>query len=179
MAVMATAAALGHAAVRQLTAAELRPDQELPADVEAEVDAVWDRFLAVFGSRRHCFDDLALRLVPEVDGGDARYLVAEARIEIEIPTSPARFRDSLAHELAHHVEHTCGAFGDLRRELASLPELRGRDWDDPELPWEERPTELWAETVVELVTGDRVRTARRFDLPAGAGASVSAWAADG
>ena len=80
--------------------ADLEPEQELPADVRAEVDTTWAAFLDVFGSRRRCFGDVALRLVGDVDGGDARYDLDEALIEIEIPTSPARFRESLAHELA-------------------------------------------------------------------------------
>jgi hypothetical protein len=174
------AAAVGAAsfvAVRRITAADLVTDQDLPADVRAEVDTTWAAFLEVFGPRRHCFDDVRLRLVGEVGGGDARYLPDGRRIEIEIPTSPARFRDSLAHELAHHVEHSCGAFGELRREFAALPGLAGRDWNDEDDRWEDRPAELWAEAAVELVTGTRVRTGRTFDLPTGSTEIVAAWAA--
>lgn len=179
LAAVVVAGLIGHATVRWATGADLHVDQDLPPDVRAEVDTTWDRFLAVFGSRRHCFDDVTLRLVPDVEGGDARYLVAEARIEIEIPTSPARFRDSLSHELAHHVEHTCGAFAELRAELSALPDLADRGWDGADLPWDERPTELWAETAVQLMTGDRVRTGRRFELPDGAEAAVAGWAGAG
>ena len=169
----------GWTGVRHWTAAELVAPQDLPADVRAEVDGAWTDFLAVFGSRRHCFDDVSLVLVAAVDGGDARYLPAEARIEIEIPTSPRRFRDSLIHELAHHVEHTCPAFAALRAELIAILGPDDPPWSDEADPWAERPSELWAETAVELVAGERVRTGRTVELPDGWTAAVARWATGG
>jgi hypothetical protein len=155
--------------------ADLEPEQDLPPEVRAEVDATWGAFLAVFGPRRHCFGDVALLLVADVEGGDARYDVEAGRIEIEIPTSPARFRDSLAHELAHHVEHTCAAFGSLRAEFSALPGVDGAPWTTAER-WRETPSELWAETAVQLVNGRRVRHGWAMPLPPGATDVVARWA---
>jgi hypothetical protein len=157
--------------------AQLRPEQDLPADVEAEVDATWARFLDVFASRQRCFDDVSLRLVTDLDRGDARYVIDEVRIEIAIPTSPRRFRESLVHELAHHVEHTCPAFGSLRRDLGALPAFAAV-WTAGER-WQDVPSELWAETAVEVVNGERVRHGRGMPLPAGAADLVAAWARSG
>ncbi|MDH3679585.1 MAG: hypothetical protein OEV40_06480 [Acidimicrobiia bacterium] len=176
LAMVALVAGLGgYGTVRRSQVATLRAEQDLPTDVRAEVDATWDRFEAVFGARRRCYEDVTLLLVSELDGGDARYLIDDARIEIKIPTSPHRFRDSLAHELAHHVEHTCSAFDELRRDFQDLPAVSDGDWSTGHR-WQEVPSELWAETVVELVNGERVRYGRTMPLPVGAIDAVQAWA---
>lgn len=178
-ALAAAIALAGPGAAQPARTAELVAEQELPADVRAEVDARWADFVAVFGSRARCFRDVSLLLVDDVEGGDARYVVDRARIEIAVPTSPARFRESLVHELAHHVEHTCPAFGELRHELAALPELVGRPWSGGDQAWSDTPAEHWAEAVVEVVDGRRVRHGRDMPLPDGATALVRAWASDG
>lgn len=161
--------------VRHLGRAELHTEQDLPADVRAEIDTVWNDFSNMFGEHRNCYDDVTLLLVSEVEGGDARYVIPDARIEIKIPTSPARFRDSLAHELAHHVEHTCGRFADLKADYQRLPGVDGDSWSSGPT-WQETPSELYAETVVELINGERVRHGRSMPLPPGATSLVASWA---
>lgn len=138
--------------------AELIALQDVPADVRAELDLTWGHFLDRFEARTECFDDVSVELVRAVDGGDARYVVDENLIEIEIPTTPARFRESLAHELGHHIEHTCSDFAALRDELQPLLGGPDRAWAGGEV-WEETPSELWAEAVVQLVNGERIRHA--------------------
>lgn len=160
--------------VRVQQRAELIADQDLPADVQAVVDETWGRFIEVFGGRRRCVDDVHLVLVDQVTEGDARYLVDEHRIEIEIPTSPRRFRESLVHELAHHVEHTCGRTGELRADFGRLAGVDGPWYEGTS--WETTPSELWAETVVQVVNGERVRHRNTMPLPAGAQELVRAWA---
>jgi len=177
--VAAVAFVFGWAVIAWLTRphpGELLAEQDLPADVQAEVDAVWDRFTEVFAPRLTCFDDVSLLLVESLPEGDARYLVEEARIEILIPTSPRRFRESLAHELAHHVEHGCDAFSDLRGDFIGLPDVGCDSWFAAER-WQETPSEQWAETVVLMVNGERVRHAKTMALPDGGADLVSAWAA--
>lgn len=141
--------------------AELVVVQDVPDDVRRELAASWERFEQVFPARLTCIDEVDVVLVGEVADGDARYLRSEATIEIEIPTTPARFRESVAHELAHHVEWTCPAFSSLRREI--LLELDTDDWSTGP-SWFETPSEIWAEHVVELVDGERRR--HRDEIPA-------------
>jgi hypothetical protein len=136
--------------------ADLLLVQDVPDDVRREVGVVWGRFVDRFASRSGCFADVEVVLVREVAGGDARYVAEHARIEIRIPTTPARFRESLAHELAHHVEATCPAFAGLRSTLRPLLGGADRPWSGGEV-WAEIPSERWAEAVVELVNGERVR----------------------
>ena len=153
---------------------ELIVVQDVPSDVRAELDVTWQRFLDRFGSRRTCWTDVSVVLVADVVDGDARYVTADARIEIEIPTTPARFRESLAHELAHHVEHTCVEFETLESRL--LPALGGGDWFAGET-WDQVPSERFAEAVVELVNGERIRHAERVQVDPAVVAAISEWGA--
>ena len=166
------------ALVRRLGRAELVAEQDLPADVQVEVDLTWDRFTTVFDKHRNCYDDVSLLLVGDLEQGDARYVIDEARIEIRIPTSPRRFRESLAHELAHHLEHTCGRFTDLEDDFRALPGVDATAWSTADR-WQDTPAELWAETVVAIVNGERVRHERSMPLPPGAIELVENWADTG
>ena len=109
-----------------------------------------------------------------IDGGDARYVGDEALIEIQIPTTPARFRESLAHELAHHVERTCDDFDELQAALR--PEFGGsnRPWTGGDV-WEEIPSELWAEGVVLLLNGERLLHGDNMPIGQAAIDSIAAW----
>ena len=135
--------------------------QRAPAAVEQEVRATVADFVAVFEDRRGCIGGAELELVRELDDGDARYVPAEGLIEIAIPTSPRRFRESLVHELAHHVDHACPDADVLRSDV--MEAIGATDWTGQER-WEQRPSELWAESVVEIVLGERVRFERSIPL---------------
>lgn len=130
--------------------------QDVPAEVRSETDAVFDRFRDRFSERASCIADVSVELVRAVDDGDARYVTGERRIQIQIPTTPGRYRESLAHELAHHLERTCSEFGSLQRSLEPLLAATGVAWSGG-ATWEESPSERYAEAVVELVNGERIR----------------------
>lgn len=172
-AVVATAFVGSTLVVRWQQRAQLTAEQDLPADVRTEVDQTWERFTEVFGKQRRCMDDVRLLLVTGLAEGDARYVIDEQRIEIKIPTSPRRFRESLVHELAHHLEHTCGRFSALQSDFLAIEEVT-EPWAAGDT-WETTPSELWAETVVLVVNGERVRHERTMTLPAGAEELVRAW----
>lgn len=152
--------------------------QEVPDDVSAELATVWSSFREVFPGRLACIPDVTLFLVADVEGGDARYVPGAARIEIAIPTTPARFRESVAHELAHHLEYTCDEFGGLRDELAPL--LGGPEavWSS-DAAWAERPAERWAEHVVVLVNGERVRFEDEIEISDLVLDAITRWGAAG
>lgn len=159
----------------ELRKADLNTEQELPDDVKAEVAETWDAFVDVFGPRRRCFSDVSLLLVREVEDGDARYVVDGAVIEIQIPTSPRRFRESLVHELAHHVEYTCASFGVLRAGFAGTLGVPVDQWFSGE-DWEDVPSEKYAEAVVEVVNSERVRHVRSMPLEPELLGVVRSWA---
>lgn len=152
----------------------VRMRQRVPAAVEQEVRAAVADFVAVFEARRSCIGGAELELVRDVDDGDARYVAAEGLIEIKIPTSPRRFRESLVHELAHHVDESCPDADVLRTDVMTA--MGATDWTGQER-WEQRPSELWAESVVEIVLGERVRFERSIPLDHGVVDTARRWIA--
>jgi hypothetical protein len=140
--------------------------------VEQELRATVAEFVAVFAPRQGCTGGAELHLVREIDDGDARYVAAEALIEIEIPTSPRRFRESLVHELAHHVAHACPDADVLRADVMTA--VGAIDWNGQER-WDQRPSELWAEAVVEIVLGERIRFGRSIALDADLVRAARRW----
>jgi hypothetical protein len=148
--------------------------QDAPADVRAETAVVWDRFRDRFDARASCWDDVSVELVRSVVDGDARYVASAARIEIQIPTTPERYRESLVHELAHHVDQTCDEFDDLRSLLAPRLGASGSGWSEGAV-WHEIPAERFAESVVELVNGERVRHVDEVPVDGAIVAMVASW----
>lgn len=158
------------------SAPRLRFVQDVPDDVRRVSDATFERFLERFAGRAACVDDVSVELVRVVDGGDARYLTADRRIEIRIPTTPGRYEESLAHELAHHLERTCDEFEPLRVALAPLLGADGAAWASGPV-WEEIPSERFAEVVVELVNGVRIRHTDTVVVDPAAREIVARWGA--
>ena len=147
--------------------------QDLPDDVLAEIETVQNLFdERAPGRIDKCDPEINLLLVSEVTGGDARYLPADRLVEIEIPTSPRRFRDSLVHEIAHHLDETCQDADELRREWLSQDPLSS-GWTDG--VWEDRPSELYAETVVQAILDERARYGRTMPLPGHGPPLVASW----
>jgi len=156
----------------------LRFVQDVPADVRSETEATFARFLDRFAGRASCLDDVSVELVRGVDDGDARYLTGDRRIEIQIPTTPRRYQESLAHELAHHLERTCDEFESLRRALEPLLGGDGVPWSGGPV-WEEIPSERFAEAVVELVNGERIRHVDTMPIDSAVLDLVGRWGTDG
>lgn len=128
--------------------------QDVPDDVVAEARTAIASFAEVFAARRDCIGGSTVVLVDVVEGGDARYDRETSTIEIEIPTTPARFRESLVHELAHHVEDSCADGHRLRTAVSTAVGGPGTPWSSQRL-WADRPSEQWAEAVVALVLTER------------------------
>ncbi len=150
--------------------------QRLPPEVQQLTDQTWQSFLDVFAGKRGCIGTVELVLVDEVEGGAAEYRRSDRLIRIEIPTTPLRFPESLAHELGHHLEEACSVeqeLGSAFRTAIGSPD--GVDWRQADR-WQDRPTEHFAEAVVALVIGERHTHADLIDLSAAALDVVGAWA---
>lgn len=177
-AAVATAAVSAFLVVGSARSGESEPRllfvQDVPADVRSESNATVARFRGRFAGRASCVDDVSIELVRAVDDGDARYVTGERRIEIQIPTTPARYRESLAHELAHHLEWTCGEFGSLRVALEPLLGGDGVAWSVGPT-WQETPSERFAEAVVELVNGERIRHVDTMPVDSAALDLIARW----
>jgi len=153
--------------------------QDVPVEVTSLVDATWASFLDAFPAQRRCIGEVTLVLVRHVEGGDASFSPSERTIHIEIPTTPERFPESLAHELGHVVDRSCGgeaAVGDAFRLAQGIPATRGWSAGDH---WFDEPSEQFAETVVQIVEGRRLLHADVFDVTDDAIAIVSDWGLHG
>ena len=173
--VIATVAGLGLAS--STAQPRIQASQDLPDDVSRLTDETWVRFTEVFSAKSECLGDVTLRLVEEVADGAARYVPSSSLVEIEIPTTPPRFQESLVHELGHHLEQVCS----VQLEIgAAFREAQGfdvrREWRGGRV-WAERPSEHFAESVVQLVLGARQTHADIIELTPAAVDVVSRWAA--
>lgn len=141
----------------------IRPVQDVPADVRAAMDEAWLAIEENLAWATECAPPVELFLTRDVADGSARYRFDERVIDIEIPTSPRRFKESLVHEYAHHVDTTCVGLHELRDEFAAAQDLDPARWDDAE-EWDVTPAEHFAEAVVAVVTGDRFTHGDRISL---------------
>lgn len=149
--------------------------QGVPDDVSAIVDRTWPAFLRAFPARHECIGDVTLLLVFDVEGGAASYRPDEATIRIEIPTTPERFEESLAHELGHHLEHRCPVIPEIGTEFVAAQGMdAGVEWFHRD-PWFDSPTEHFAEAVVHVVLGERRIHADRVTLSSEAITTVRQW----
>jgi hypothetical protein len=153
--------------------------QDVPEEVQDLVDATWDSYLAAFPAQRQCIGSVTVVLVRSVEGGAASYRAADRTISVEIPTTPERFPESLAHELGHHLESACGAqerlgeaFLDAQGFARDVPWSRGRYWF-------EIPSEYFAEAVAEIVNGERITHPDVITLEPAAIELVAAWGHSG
>lgn len=155
--------------------AKLVPAQDLPPDVRSLVTATWDAFERAFPARIDCMAPVGLELVRNVPNGDAVYHRDTARIEIEIPTSPARFPESLVHELAHHLEESCADHAELRVPFATAQGLLDAPAWSYGGEWARIPSEHFAEAVVQVVNGARLLHDDVIELTPEAIAIVAEW----
>lgn len=147
---------LGWAASACGSADRIRTVQDVPPDVASIVDDVWHDLEDRLSWAGECMLPVEVLLSRDVSDGSARYRAEEQLIEIEIPTSPSRFRESLVHELGHHIDATCAGLDDLRAAFAAAQGFdEGHPWNEG-ASWEVTPSEHFAEAVVLIVTGDRL-----------------------
>jgi hypothetical protein len=148
---------------------------EASPELREVVAAAWDEFIGFFASRSRCIADVRVERAWELDDR-ARYSPAEHLIRLRVPGSAAQLEESLLHELAHHLELTCPDHQELRSAFLDAQGFAaGVDWFDAPR-WENRPSEHFAETVVErLASGDRYHRLT-IDVTPEAVAIVEQWA---
>lgn len=139
---------------------ELIVSQEWPVEAERLITTEWEAFRQVFGGKG-CLTDVTLVAVRDMPHGDARYVRAERIIEIEIPTSPARFPESLVHELGHHLESSCSVESEIGADFMAAQGMTP-PWESG-ATWYDTPSEHFAEAVVQVVR--QQRNTHKADIP--------------
>jgi hypothetical protein len=131
----------------------LHIDDSVATDFDAVAEETWDRFLVAFPAQLECIGDITL--VADYDLEDrARYDPDQSQMAVRVPGPRVLLERAVVHELAHHLEFNCDSHEAVRPAfLAAL----GRDGDAPWFEgeaWENTPSEVFAETVVEVVFED-------------------------
>jgi hypothetical protein len=150
---------------------------DVPDDLRALASDVFDDFEASFAARIDCMDDVRLIAVWEGLDDRARYLPDTRVIEVRVPATANLLSDSLVHELAHHLDHTCDDIQRLRPAfLDAQGHPAGAAWSSG-TTWEETPAEQFAETAILVVLGDREQNRLRMPIRDEAVALVARWGA--
>ncbi len=157
-------------------------DDSVREDLQALAEETWSSFLTVFGARAACFGDVRLHAARDL-GDRGAYDPLTATATVRVPASAVMLQGALVHEWAHHIEFQCDAQSALRPAFLAAQGLPGdTPWRVSNLPasrsetaWADRPSEQYAEAVVELVLGRRqIPTTAR--VRAGAVRVVRDWA---
>jgi hypothetical protein len=136
--------------------AELVVGETVAADFAALATTAHTRFLAAAPAVIDCMGKLRLEAAPELDDL-ARYDQSSRIMYVRVPATAPSLEASLVHEFAHHLEVVCESQQSLR---AGFLIAQGYPVDTPwfgDAAWEERPSEQFAEAVVEVVLGRRSR----------------------
>jgi hypothetical protein len=176
-ALAAVAIAIG--AVAWVTAPEDDPPrliigESVAGDFAGLAEATFDRFASAAPALRSCIGTIRLEAADEL-GDLARYDPATQVIRVRVPATAPSLEQSLVHEFAHHVERVCTSHIDLRAEfLEAQGQPPATEWF-ADVSWVDRPSEQFAEAVVEVVLGSRSRNQLQLRLTPEAIGLVAAW----
>ncbi len=132
------------------------------------------RFVHAAPGVADCLGHPRLEAAPEL-GDLARYDPATATVIVRVPATAPSLSGSLVHELAHHLEVACPTHHDLRPEfLVAQRHPAGTPWFG-QTAWEQRPSEQFAEAVVEVVLGERTRNQLALHLEPATTRLVAGW----
>lgn len=144
------------------------------ADLAALADDTFGQFLAAAPATADCIGQPKLEAVPDLDD-PARYDQAAQVIYIRVPATAPNLNASLIHEFAHHLEIACTSQNGIRAAfLAAQGHPPETDWF-ADVGWAERPSEQFAEAVVEAVLGRRSRNQLQLRLTPEAVRVVNIW----
>lgn len=149
-------------------------DGSVATDFGALATLTFDEFIAYAPAVAPCIGTVRLAAATELDEL-AYYSADTATITVRVPATAPSLRDSLVHELAHHVEASCVSHEPMRADfLAAQGHEPDQDWFAAST-WENTPSEQFAEAVVEHVLGERQRNLARIRLAPAALAIVAEW----
>ena len=148
--------------------------ESVAADFASLATETFDDFVAAAPGAANCIGAPTLEATEELDDL-ATYDQPSVTIRVRVPATAPSLQGSLTHELAHHVEVACASHLRLRPTfLAAQGHAPDTAWFG-EGAWEDRPSEQFAEAVVEVVLGRRSRNRLRLRLAPEAVEVVSDW----
>jgi hypothetical protein len=144
------------------------------SDFEALARQTFDEFVVATPAIADCFGAPRLEAAPGLDEL-ATYDRHSVTIAVRVPATAPSLTESLVHEFAHHAEAACSSHQELRGDfLTAQGHEPGTAWfgDDR---WEDRPSEQYAEAVVQVVLGERRRNQLLIRLTPEAVALIADW----
>jgi hypothetical protein len=148
-------------------------DRGTASDLRLIAFTAWEQLGDRFGGRLACAGDVTVVAVSDLDD-QGRYSARDRRIEIRVPIYESTARNTVLHELGHHLEQRCPDQSDVRSAFIAAQGMSSETaWFGP--TWEESPSEMWAEAVSLVVSGEQQR-ANRVPVAADALRIVAAWA---
>ena len=121
-----------------------------------------------------CIDRPRLEAAPDLEDL-AQYDPATQTIFVRVPATAPNLEASLVHEFAHHLEQACASQRSIRAEfLVAQGHPRATEWFG-DVEWADRPSEQFAEAVVEATLERRSRNQLRLQLRPDAIRVVSDW----
>ncbi len=152
----------------------LRFTNGTPDDLRAVASKAWQRFSVAVPACAGRLDGLTVGVAWELPDR-ARYEPERSLVLIRAPGTAPNLEATLLHEFAHHAERRCppgDAFRQRFTAAAGLPS--GTPWRGS-APWEQTPSERFAEAVMRYVLG-RPPSHVLVHLRPGELRAVAAWA---
>lgn len=156
---------------------ELIIDDSVAADFTEVATEDWERFVAGFPAQHGCIGRVTLVADYTLDDL-ARYDPGSQTMAVRVPAPRVLLDRALIHELAHHLEFSCPSQVELRPAFLAALGRTGAKWFEGE-EWEQIPSEIFAEAVVEYVLDERGRLHTEIGLIDPAAVDVVAsWATE-
>jgi len=143
-------------------------------DLALLAQATYARFIGAAPAVADCMGTLRLEADPELDDL-ARYDQASGVMYVRVPATAPSLEASLVHEFAHHLEVACDSHRSLRSGFVTAQGYAADTAWFGDVAWEERPSEQFAEAVVQVVLGRRSRNQLRLRLTPEAVHLVEGW----
>ena len=157
--------------------AQLEIGDSVAGDLEQLATRTFDRFVTAAPGVADCIGTIRLEAAAELDDV-AVYDQAASVVWVRVPATAPHLEASLVHEFAHHLEVACPSHREeLRpRFLEAQAHPATTPWFG-DVAWEQRPSEQYAEAVVEVVLGQRTRNQLGLRLEPEATRVVADWLA--
>ena len=144
------------------------------ADLGALAEETFETFVSSAPGVADCIGRPRLEAAPDLEDL-ARYDPATQTIFVRVPATAPNLEASLVHEFAHHLEQVCESQRSIRAAfLVAQGHPPAAEWFG-DVEWADRPSEQFAEAVVEATLERRSRNQLRVQLQSEAVRVVGDW----
>lgn len=143
-------------------------------DLGALAETTFAKFVASAPAVSGCIGQLQLEAAPNLED-TASYDQGTRVVFVRVPATAANLEAALVHEFAHHLEIACRSHMELRAEFITAQRLPSDTAWFGNGPWQDRPSEQFAEATVQAILGRRSRNKLLLHLTPAANFLVASW----